>query len=227
MFAQTCKLISSILLFAFISGCASNTTQDTVGFLGNYDNFVDSKKYKFTKVYSVDNIETKEIASVSDIHLTPFELWLTDKGKANFNPTQLARLSHYFHLKLSHELQKKGYVIVDTASPHALTVRGAFSNITLSQPELSATDFIPFRIVLNAGNAAYLKISDQKDVITSISIEVEFLQGKPQKRVFAMVSTKNREHALAADNSENIQSVKGILDTWAINFSEQMSRIKQ
>lgn len=209
-----------------ISGCASNTNQSTVGFLGKYDNLVDSPKYNLTKVYTADGIDMKNITNVSEVHLIPFELWLTEQGKANFNPTQLSRLSLYFHLKLSHELQLKGYIIVDKASPKALTVRGAFSNITLSQPDLSPTDFIPFRIVLNAGNAAYLKISDQKDIITSISIEVEFLQGKPQQRVFAMIATKNLEHSIAADNSENIQSVKRVLDTWAINFSEQMSQLK-
>jgi hypothetical protein len=226
MLTQTSKLFSVVLLMLFISGCASNTTQKTVGFLGNYDNFVDSKDYNLTKIQTAANFDIERLASVEKIHLMPFELWLDNDAQANFNPKQLAELSQYFHQKLSTELLKKNYQLVNKPSAQALSIRGAFSGITFSDPALSPTDFIPFRIVLNAGNAAYLKLSEKKDVITSLSIEAEFLQGTPLQRAFALIATKKITDTVATDNSENLNSVKQVLNIWAVNFAKKLSKMR-
>ena len=226
MFSLITKTFCVGLAALFITGCASNTTQQTVGFLGNYDNFVDSKDYKFTKTYTSKDFNIQRLATVKKIHLTPFELWLGNDKQANFNPKQLAQLSRDFHQLLSAELLKKNYQIVNKASEDSLTIRGAFSDISFSDPELSPTDFIPFRIVLNAGNAAYLKLSENKDVITSISIETEFLQGSPAERIFALIATKKIDDTVATDNSENLQSVKQVLNIWAVNFANKISQIR-
>ncbi len=226
MFSLITKTCFIGLVALFISGCASNTTQNTVGFLGNYDNFIDSKDYKFTKTYTAKNFNAQSLATVQKIHLVPFELWLGNNKQANFNPKQLAQLSKDFQQLLSTELLKKNYQIVDKASSDALTIRGAFSDISLHDPKLSPTDFIPFRIVLNAGNAAYLKLSENKDVITSISIEAEFLQGAPAERLFALIATKKIDDTVAADNSENLQSVNQVLKIWAVNFANKISQLR-
>ena len=226
MFSLMTKPFCIFLAALFISGCASNTTQKTVGFLGNYDNFIDSKDYNLTKIQTAANFDAQRLAAVEKIHLMPFELWLGNDAQANFNPSQLAELSKYFHQKLTTELLKKNYQLVNQPSAQALSIRGAFSDITFSDPALSPTDFIPFRIVLNAGNAAYLKLSEKKDVITSLSIEAEFLQGTPLERAFAIIATKKISDTVATDNSENLNSVKQVLDIWAVNFAKKISQIR-
>lgn len=225
MFTGVNKILFSSLLMLFLTGCASNTTQKPTGYLGNYDNFVDSKKFKFTKTYQSPEFNKKDLAKLTKIHLIPFELWLNNSS-TSFNPAQLSGLSRDFHQLLRTELLKKGFQLVETPTADSLTIKGAFSNVSFSAPSLSASDFIPVRIVLNAGNSAYLKLTDKKDVITSVSIEAEFLQGMPQKRVFALLATKSRENALASDNSENSQSVKQILQVWAVNLAKNLHQLK-
>ncbi|MEH6445311.1 MAG: DUF3313 family protein [Oceanospirillaceae bacterium] len=226
MLAPVNKLITLAILLLAMAGCANNTTQKTVGFLGNYAGFVDSKEYDFTKIYTAKNFNAQSIAKITDIKLEPFELWLSNNSQTHFNPQQLSELSRYFQHQLSLELRNKNYRIIDQATATSLTVRGAFSNIKLDSPDLSPLDFIPFRIVVNAGNSAYLKMTDRKDVITALSIEAEFLQGIPQKRVFALIASKEKEATILIDDSENLTAIKKILDTWAINFAREISRVR-
>lgn len=226
MLIPVTKILTFVILLLTITGCANNTTQKTTGFLSSYAGFIDSNEYDFTKTYTAKDFNAQSIAKIKDIRLEPFELWIGNNSHANFNPQQLGELSRYFHHQLSRELRNKNYRIIDETTATSLTVRGAFSNIKLDSPDLSPLDFVPFRIILNAGNSAYLKITDKKDVITALSIEVEFLQGLPQKRVFALIATKEKDATVAIDNSGNLPAIKKILDTWAINFASKISLIR-
>ncbi|OUS32466.1 hypothetical protein A9R01_11005 ['Osedax' symbiont bacterium Rs2_46_30_T18] len=222
-----CKQIfTALITLVILSGCAATTSQKQTGFLGNYDQFIDSKEYDYTKIYKAENFNRDSVAQLTDIKLEPFELWINTRSSDNFNPQQLAELASYFHGKMSSQLKANNYNLVDRASANSLTIRGAFSNIQFVAPELSATDFIPFRIVLNAGNAAYLNITDKKDVITTVSIEVEFLQGQPQQRVFALIATKHIDTTIANSGAENVKAVKALLDIWVYNFIHNITEIR-
>ncbi|MCJ8297957.1 MAG: DUF3313 domain-containing protein [Pseudomonadales bacterium] len=220
------QILTALMALIVLSGCAATTNQKQTGFLGNYDQFVDSKKYDFTKVYKAENFNRDTIAHLTDIKLEPFELWIDTQSSDNFNPQQLAELASYFHSKMRSQLQANHYNVVDRVSADSLTIRGAFSDIQFADPELSATDFIPFRIVLNAGNAAYLNITDKKDVITTVSIEAEFLQGLPQQRVFALIATKQIDTTIANSGTDNVKAVKALLDVWVYNFIATLTEIR-
>jgi len=220
------KLLSALLGLIILSGCASTTTQQHSGFLDNYAQLTDSKQYQYTKVYSAPHFNSADYATLTKLHLAPFEMWLKASGKQQFNPQQLAELSRYFSATLAAKLTAKGYLLVSQPSAEALSIRGAFSNIELLTPQLSPTDFIPFRVVLNAGNAAYLNITDKKDIISSVSIEVEFLQGLPQRRVFAMIATKQVDVTVANNGSDNLSAVTKVLDQWIDNFVRKITAIR-
>lgn len=225
------KLLS-ITIFVFsvvLSGCASNLNQVQSGFLGDYSKLKASKDYDNTKVFQAAGFDQTTLAAVKEIKLVPFEIWIKPSSKNDvvlLNTQRLQELSRYFHDKLKQALQDD-YQLVDVASPNTLTIQGAFSNIKLSTPELSVTDFIPLRLVLNAGNAAYLQVTNQQDVITEVSIEVEFLLGETAKRVFAMTATKQMELTMGQSGDDGFKVVSEVLDTWIANFVTKLADTRQ
>ncbi|NQZ80908.1 MAG: DUF3313 domain-containing protein [Colwellia sp.] len=225
------KLLS-ITIFVFsvvLSGCASNLNQVQSGFLSDYSKLKASKDYDNTKVFQATGFDQTTLAAVKEIKLVPFEIWIKPSSKNDvvlLNTQRLQELSRYFHDKLKQALQND-YQLVDVASPNTLTIQGAFSNIKLSAPELSVTDFIPLRLVLNAGNAAYLQVTNQQDVITEVSIEVEFLLGETAKRVFAMTATKQMELTMGQSGDDGFKVVSEVLDTWIANFVTKLADTRQ
>ena len=116
--------------------------------------------------------------------------------------------------------------MVNEAGAGILSIRGAFSAIKITQPELSPTEFIPFRVVLNAGNAAYLSVTKQRDLITQVGIEVEFKLGKDSPPVFAMTNVKTLDTTVSNSKSGNLEAVKVVLDTWIDNFVEKLAEVR-
>jgi hypothetical protein len=221
--------VAVILISVLVSGCASNLNQVQSGFLGDYSKLKKSKDYDNTKVFQAIDFDRSSLAAIEEIKLVPFEIWIKPAQKNNavlLNAQRLQELSIYFHQKLKDSLETD-YRLVDVASPNTLTIQGAFSNIKLSAPELSVTDFIPVRLVLNAGNAAYLNVTNQKDVITEVSIEVEFLLGATSKRVFAMTATKQMDLTMGQSDDDGFKAVTEVLDTWIENFVKKLKSIRQ
>jgi len=215
-----------IIALILLSGCASTTKHQQSGFIKNYDDFVTSTNYDNTKIYRAKGFGRESIAKLKEIKLVPFEIWINPEPDSHFNPQQLVGLSRYFNNSLRTKLFENGFNVVEKVNVGTLTLRGAFTGVKFTSPELSATDFIPFRIVLNAGNAAYLKMSAQKDVITNVSIELEFLQGVDQQRVFALLATKSVDATIANSGEDNITAVQALLDHWADNFVEKLVEIR-
>ena len=220
------QILGALLALIVLSGCSTASTQKQTGFLDNSEQFIDSKEYHYTKIYTAKIFDAKRVAQLTDIKLEPFELWFNTQSSDNFDPQQLTELSNYFHHKMISQLQANNYNLVERASADSLTIRVAFSNIHFAAPKLSFTDLVPFRAVINSDNAAYLDITDKKDVTTSVSIEVEFLQGLPQQRVLALITTKQLDSTIARSGAENVKAVKALLDIWVYNFVHKITAIR-
>ena len=219
-------LIILMVLSLSLSGCANKNIHKETGFLKNYQGFVESEQFDHTKVYRAKGLDKSALAQVKEIHLQPFEMWVTPRPDAHFNYQQLVEISEYFHQTMITKLAENNYELVDEITSETLTIRGAFSGIRLEKPELEATDFIPFRVVLNAGNAAYLQVTNSKDVITKVSVELEFLKGTEQKRIFAVMTSKFIDSTVANDGSDNMKAVKMLLDSWVDRFVERLVSIR-
>ncbi len=211
-----------LIAFLFMQGCANQLDNTQSGFLGDYSRLQDNEEYDNSKIYIKSGFDNKRLASIQSIKLEPFEVWLDPNLKSAFNANQLANIVHYFHKTMSEKLGDN-YPLVQEADENTLTIRGAFSGIKFSDPELSVTDFVPFRIVLNAGNAAYLMATEQKDVFTEISIEAEFLLGIDRHRVFAMTATKEVEGTINKNGEDNVKAVTEVLDIWIDNFITRLN----
>lgn len=215
-------LFSALLL----SGCINITDQQKSGFLKNYDDFVDVVDPDYTKVYRAPNFTINTIATMNKIKLVPFEMWVTPGPEAKFTKAQLKVLSEYLNQQLTSKLVDNNYQVVDRVGPNTMTIRGALSGVKFEDPEISPLDFVPFRIVVNAGNYAYLQIVDKKDVTTKVSLEIEFLQGVRRQRVLAAISTKYVDTTIANSGIDNMEAVQSLLDDWADKFVERLVEIR-
>jgi hypothetical protein len=213
-------LVSTLVL----GGCMNITDQQQSGFLKNYEGFEDVYDPDYTKVYRSDNFTIDMIADMERIKLVPFEMWVSEDSK--FTEEELAELSEYFHTQMSDRLIANNYKIVKLAGPRTITIQGAFSGVKFEDPELMPQDFIPFRMVINAGNFAYLQIADKSDVTTKVSVEIEFLKGIRRERILAAISTKYVDNTIANSGVDDMTVVKALLDMWAEKFVDRMVEIR-
>lgn len=210
----------------FVSGCMNITDQQQSGFLKNYEGFKDVYDPDYTKVYRSNNFTIDMLADMERIKLVPFEMWVTPGADAKFSSEELNELSQYFHQQMRSRLSANNYEIVELIGPRTLIIQGAFSGVTFEDPELMPTDFVPFRMVINAGNLAYLQIVDKSDVTTKVSVEIEFLKGIRRERILAAISTKYVDTTIANSGEDNMTVVKELLDMWATKFVDRLVEIR-
>jgi hypothetical protein len=220
------RLIIGLTLTALVSSCVNITNQQKSGFLKNYEGFVDISDPDYTKVYRDENFTVDQLATMKKIYLVPFEIWMDTGPSERFTQVELIEISDYFNEQLRSKLTLAGYQLVDLVGPRTITIRGAFSAMKFEAPELSPIDFIPFRIVLNAGNYAYLQITDKSDVTTKVSLEIEFLQGLKRKQILAAISTKYVDATIANSGVDNVEVVKELLTLWADDFVKRLVELK-
>lgn len=216
-----------LLLGGLLSGCATPHKQTQSGFLGDYSQLQDAEKVENTRVYFSKEFSRQYLSEITEIQIAPFEVWINQPATdANIvlKSTTLARLSKYIYAQLKQKLAMH-YKIVEKAGDKGINIRGAFTDIKVKNPEMSVTDFIPVRVVLNAGNSVYLDLTDQKDVVTEVSIEVEFVSGESGQRVFAMTATKELD--LTVNNKDSgFEAVAQVIDIWVDNFVSKLTQTK-
>jgi len=227
MLNKTLSLVFTFFVTQLLSGCINITDQQKSGFLKDYDDFVDVIDPDYTKVYRAQHFSINTIARMKKIKLVPFEMWVTPGPEAKFTAEQLNQLSRYLNKQLTTKLNANSYQVVDRVGPNTITIRGALSGVKFENPELSPLDFVPFRIVVNAGNYAYLQIVDKQDVTTKVSLEIEFLQGFRRERLLAAISTKYVDTTIANSGIDNMKAVESLLDDWADNFVSRLISIRE
>ena len=226
MLKNVLSLVLAFFVSLSISGCMNITDQQKSGFLKDYEGFEDVYDPDYTKVYRSENFTIDMIADMERVKLVPFEMWITPGPQALFTPEDLEELSQYFHQQMGDRLTANNYKLVRLSGPRTITIQGAFSGVKFDDPKLMPQDFIPFRMVLNAGNFAYLQITDKSDVTTKVSVEIEFLKGIRHERILAAISTKYVDNTIANSGVDNMTVVKALLDMWAEKFVDRLVEIR-
>lgn len=221
--------LAAVLLIGLVSlmqGCASTDEHTQSGFLSNYERLQPDNRYDNTRIYVDSSFDREDMAKVTKVYIHPFELWLTQESLPFLGSQQVAELTGYFHTKLSEALAPN-YTLVDRMGWNTLGIRGAFTHIELSSPEMSPTDLLPFRVVMNAGNLAYLEATGQQDVVTQVGIEVAFTHNRPGKVILEMTSVRQLDSTVDKGVEGNIQAIKQVLDTWIMNFTAKLDEIRE
>jgi len=215
-----------LMLCLFLAGCSNTIPQVKSGFLGDYSQLQPSTQYDNTSIYQAPGFDLSSLAAVTEIKLEPFEVWIKQSQITSINREQLLELHSYFHRELAQALAPD-YQMVTQASENTLTIRGAFSGVKLTKPGWSVLDVTPFRIVINSGNAAYLMATAQRDLLSEVSIEAEFLIGTTPNRAFAMTASKKLDVTVSQQSAGNVDAVTQVLDVWVEQFVEALAKARE
>ncbi|MBQ4814488.1 DUF3313 family protein [Pseudoalteromonas luteoviolacea] len=216
-----------LLTLCFVTACSSTGRNTQSGFLPNYETLKPSSEYQDTKLY-VDNSFGKDaLSKVETLYLPRFEVWINVKQTEflNINPQHVAKLSHYMQSEMVNKL--KGHYVVVTEQPEklddtVLTIKGAFTDVEFEPIELGVRDFVPIRLVYNAGKSAYLAATEQTEALTHVSLESAFYLGDKKAPVVMMTAHKALDTVVKVDGTENVKAVREILDIWVNNFVTAM-----
>lgn len=217
-------LVTPILVL--LCGCSTTPKHTETGFLSNYSNLQLSNEYPDARIYVSPAFSKDDFAKIKKIYIAPFEVWLSQDAMAFLGSQHISQSSQYFYNALANKLGDD-FQIVSDMGPETLGVRGAFTDVKLNSPSISPTDILPFKVVMNAGNLAYLEATGQQDLVTQVGIEVEFSMTSLNNIVFAMTSVKTLDTTVDKGVDGNIQAMKLVIDKWVDNFAKALNNAKK
>ncbi|TQF72350.1 DUF3313 family protein [Pseudoalteromonas luteoviolacea] len=223
------SLRALLILFTLflITACSSTGRNTQSGFLPDYTVLKPSDEYQDTQLYVSSEFGKDALAKIKTLYLPRFEVWVNvkDTDFLNVNPQHIAKLSHYMQSEMVNKLN--GHYTVVTEKPTqlddtVLTIKGAFTDVEFEPIELGVRDFVPIRLVYNAGKSAYLAATEQTEALTHVSLESVFYVGSEKEPMVMMTAHKELDTLVKADGTENVKAVKEILDIWVNNFVTAM-----
>ena len=221
------KYFSCFFIALFISGCASTTAPKYKSdFLKDYKQFRPNPNADDAWISATSAFDIETFRAYNKMAIAPIALWL-NKSEPHLIKDKLKQeqLRQYFEQAIKEKVgNSKQIVPIGTAD--SVQVNLAITYIGEQTPSMEALDILPFRMVMNGGELAYLAATGQKSSVGQAGIEAEFVDtNSGQKLVAAIINSKTQE--LYVDNKkENIKAIKPILDSWANRLLKAFSDIK-
>jgi len=89
-----------------------------------------------------------------------------------------------------------------------------------------ALDFIPFRIVINAGKRVYREANAQELVQYTLTIALEGFDGESGEQVLGMIDRKTADEAVVEKGITNASDLDPILDQWAERMRRNWDKVR-
>jgi len=87
-------------------------------------------------------------------------------------------------------------------------------------------DFIPFRIVINAGKRAYREANDQELAQYTLAISLEGFDGESGAQVLGMIDRKTADEAVVEKGITNASDLDPVLDQWAKRMRRNWDKVR-
>lgn len=211
------RILLVSLAIIFIAGCSTRLQEpdNKSGFLNDYHLFKPNPSAEDSWVRVTQHFDLDKFKAYDKIAIAPVELWLNknepylikDKGKQE-------ALTRYLEDTIKAKFNGRKQ-IVEQGTPGALLIRTAITHLGEKSPDFQARDLLPFRIVKNAGESAYLAATDQKSVIGRAGLEVEFVDNDSGNGLVAVILDSLSDELTVADKPNNIDALKAVVDNWA------------
>lgn len=223
------KVKNIILLICLVQGlfaCASTEKPKAKSeFLKSYTHFKPSPRASETWISTTSQFDYQRFIAYQHIAFAPIEIWSSKKQQLNIPDIKKQEaITQYFEDAISKRL-KGNKQIVRPGTQGALLVKMAITYIDERSPELEALDILPFRIVMNGGELAYLAATEQKVVIGKATVEVEFVDEDSNQGIAAAIISNTTGEMHVKDNDHNIDTAKAILDNWAERLHNALNGI--
>lgn len=210
------KITLTFLFCTLILGCSNRlqVPDSKSGFLEDYHLFKPNPYNENSWVRTSRGFKLNDLSNYQAIAVAPIEVWLKSNTPYQIkDENKQQRLTAYFEQQIKAKVGDK-FQIVPPGTKKSLLVKIAITNIEERAPEMEALDILPFRIVMNAGESAYLLATDQKAIIGNASIEAELVDSDSGKGLVAIIVNNTSGEINVADNETNIDSIKAIVDDW-------------
>jgi len=218
-------LIALVLTSLIISGCANRLKQPEFksGFLKDYRFFRATPNTDNSWIRTKPDFKLTKLQQYNKIALNPIEIWLNPNEAANIiDQKKQAKLTAYFEEKIKDKVAER-FEFVEPGTKNSLLIRIAFTNIQELEPELSPLDALPFRIIMKAGEQAYLLATAQKAVIGAASLEVELVDTNTNRGIVAIIVSSKTNEVNVNDDKANVESIKLVVDQWVERLAEALT----
>lgn len=221
------KITLFLCTVLLLLGCASTQVPKSKSeFLKSYDNFKPHPQKKNTWFSTTKHFDYQKFKAYDKIAFAPITLWLSkDKPHQIKDIKKQEAIVRYFENTLKERLNNSKRV-VKSGTQDSLLIKLAITYIGERSPKLEALDILPFRIVMNGGEMAYLAATDQKIAIGEAAIEVEFVDTNSNLGLVSAILENDTDEIYVNDTDDNIEAAKAILNSWADRLHMALSDTK-
>jgi hypothetical protein len=194
------------------------------GFLGNYDDFKiinpETNAEVWIKPPHQDLSLLKEYKAVV---FSPIEIWMHSASDyQGIDPNELKLITDYFLEKLQQNLGKN-FEIVEEPGPNVMHMRIAITGVQKVKPHKEVYDFIPVKLIWDAGNAVYRKKTGKHLDAYQASLEMEIRDSQSGQRLVAAID-KHSVEATTEEGEDTWAPLEKVLDYWANIISDRLAR---
>jgi len=224
------KILSNLVMMCavtgLVSGCASTKAPIAkTDFLKHYQSFKASPNADDAWVSTTPYFDINRFKGYQKIAIAPVSLWLEQEQAFQIKDKEKQhQLKKYLEQVIKKQLSSSKQ-LVDVGTKDSLHIKLAITYLGERSPELEPLDILPFRVVINSGELAYLAATNQKESIGQASLEVEFVDTNTGNKLAAAIIKSEQDEMHVDDVEDNIQAIKPILHNWAERLLKALSAV--
>lgn len=165
-------------------------------------------------------------AKYAKIWIKPIELWMSDNPKSSMkkvSPENRQKLIDLFHTTLYKTLSNK-YTMVETGGPDVLIIRAAITDFMRSRPIVGAISaiYVPLKLI----SLGKQTLQGTAIGVGSVTIEAEFLDGKTNERLAAVLDARSGTMALRSKFTGTFGDIEKSFKWWAERIDTRLAEEK-
>ncbi len=216
------KKILCVIALIMLSGCTVNSQKPAdAGFTDKaYTGYQqrEGSEGAFNRLYP--GADLKKYHHVS--FFKPLQIQTEGIAFTEMEQAEVEAISQRLHQKLSLAFED----LLAPPGPGVLVVVPTLISGERKSNPKNALDFIPFRIVLNAGKRVYREANNQEVAQYTIAIALEGFDGKSGDKVLGVIDRKSTDKVVVEKDVTNAVDLDQILDQWADRMRRNWDKVR-
>ena len=196
------------------------------GFLDNYDDFKIINPETNAEVWiKPPHQDLSLLKDYEAIVFSPIEIWMHSASDyQGIDPNELKLITDYFLEQLKENLGKN-FEIVQNSGPNVMNLRIAITGVRKAKPHKEVYDFIPVKLVWDAGNAVYRKATGKHLDVYEATVEMEILDTQSGERLVAALDRHGVKET-TEEGEDTWAPLQEVIDYWAKIISNRLAQAR-